>query len=450
MAAHDEVMQIVLPPRLGEVPRLSSGFLRTNGTPHGAWDFSYSQGQSGLISQSPLFYSPVIGLVTRTDTADKVGIAAAFNSYGMIEITDVFGVRHQFLHSAASSVSVGDSVQIGSPIGTVGKEHTDAFHIHYQIRQPGDRLAPLINPDIFYANRTPQSYGILDARDAQIAASSIVISGDEVRVRRLTSAIADEIPINGLDLVSPQGDVKLHANEYVDGDTGNHYITTEIEANGSINLGIVEITADRFGNPSRSTLRLYDGSTLTRDVGTFNAQWDSREDHANRLYVQLMAMFGYVVNSQGCLIYQPSRYMQNNHGELGLANDEGSSVEVGIGLGQSVSDSSTSGQIENRFSNLSSRSLVNDHFSHNNTVAEPTDTEFEFSSGFINPWQVMQAVSGVGNQIRTGAAPEISSKPVLEQNDLLIASLSPLTKPYLSTHPYLASNETSKAFASIA
>ncbi len=450
MAANDAVMQIVLPPRLGETPRLSSGFLRANGALHGAWDFSYSQGQSGLISQSPLFYSPINGVVTRTDTADKVSSAVAFNASGMIEVTDVFGVRHQFLHSAASSVSVGDFVQIGSALGTVGKENTDLFHIHYQIRQPGGLHAPLINPDTFYENRTPQSYGILDARDAQIAPGSVVLSGDEVRVRRLTSAIADEIPINGLDLVSPQGDVKIHANEYVDGDTGNHYITTEIEANGSINLGIVEITADRFGNPSRSILRFYDGSTLTRDVGTFNAQWDSREDHANRLYLQLMATFGYVVNSQGLLIYQPSRYMQNNEGELGLANDGDTSGEADIYFGQDVSGLSTTGQIENRFSDLSSQSHVNDRFPRNNSMTEPKDNESEFSSDFINPWQVMQAVSGVGSQVRTGAAPEISSQPVLGQNDLLIAALSPVTRPKPNTHTYPGSDETGKAFASIA
>jgi Peptidase family M23 len=451
MAAHDAVMQILLPPRSGETPRLTSGWVRDNGTRHGAWDFSYSQGQSGLISQSPLFYSPINGVVTRADTRDKVQ-ERALGASGMIEVTDVFGIRHQFLHGSASSVNVGDFVQIGSPLGTVGKEATKDFHVHYQIRPPGLGADPLINPDTFYGSRTPESYGILDARDAQAPSSvqPVLDARDALAARRVLNAIADEIPINGLDLVSPQGDVKIHADEFIDGETGAHYLSTQIECNGSINFGLVEITLDRYGNPSRSGLRLYDGSTLARDVGTYNAQWDSKEDHANRLYVQLMATFGYVVNSQGSLIYQPSRYMQNSEGEFGLADDEGFSEEVSVGFDQNVSDSNMGQQIENRYSSLTSQSNVNDRFANNNSIAEPTDTEFESSMDFVSPWQVMQAISGVGSQVRSGAAPEIVSQPVLGQNDLLIASLSTVTKSNPNLYSYRSSNETSKAFASIA
>jgi hypothetical protein len=443
MAGYQDFMRIVLPTRSGETPRLSSGVIRNNGTPHGGWDFSYQNGQAGIISSGVPFSSPINGVVTRVETPGRVGTLQVIASSSMIEITDVFGMRHQFMHAASSNLAIGSSVYVGTELGIVGNIEArlrmvgeDAtqlvfgdYHVHYQIRlaerKPDGSEKPLYNPDIFWANRTPESFAIIDGRTST---TPMVMGGSDIRIRRITAAIADEVPVASVDTVSPDGSFKLHIDEFIDGGSGNYYFMTRTESSTAVDLGITEVTANRDGTPLRTTLRMFDTAFLTRDLGQ-NALL-AAEDAANKMHAQLMASFGYVVNSQGLITYSPTRILVTRT----RPPTETQPLVAADGAGYIGGGSSGASAAVNIASNAASNRMVEQPIDQ--TVMEPDSAlaanlpspavATSGSADFVNPWRVMHAGISVSGLTATGAAPTISSQPVLGSNDLLLAGINPV------------------------
>ena len=141
----DDIMRRMLPPSGGFVPRVTSRYDDTNRppgstNPHRAVDFNYyvgPGGQKGINLTHPALRSPVSGIVTK----------AGGDRYGTIAIKDANGFSHEILHTQAQHVAVGDPIAAGELIGTMGKTGADAYHVHYQLRDPSGKV---IDPSAFW------------------------------------------------------------------------------------------------------------------------------------------------------------------------------------------------------------------------------------------------------------------------------------------------------------
>ena len=143
--SYQDVMNTILPPQQGRSPHITGhyGEHRGNG-PHGGSDFNYVGGQAGVNLTHPTLHSPVTG------TVEFVG-----GRYGTVTIVDGEGNRHQLLHTQSQSVVVGQRVEPGTPIGTMGGrgpngEAQYAQHVHYQMK---DAQGNNINPETFWSQR---------------------------------------------------------------------------------------------------------------------------------------------------------------------------------------------------------------------------------------------------------------------------------------------------------
>lgn len=151
--AFEDVLNIMLPEQSGVSAHITGhyGEHRAKG-PHGGSDFNYVGGQNGINLTNPTIHSPVSGEVT------FVG-----GQYGTIKIRDAEGNSHQILHTESQAVAVGDRIEIGDPIGTMGGRGPNgasqyAQHVHYQLK---DSDGNLLNPEEYWNNR------VVNIADAQ-------------------------------------------------------------------------------------------------------------------------------------------------------------------------------------------------------------------------------------------------------------------------------------------
>jgi len=90
--------------------------------------------------------SGVVSMVSVWDGKTKTGT----QSYGnLVVITDGTGKRHYYAHLAKISVSKGQSVSVGTAVGTMGNTgNSFGAHTHYEVRT-GQSTATRINPAEF-------------------------------------------------------------------------------------------------------------------------------------------------------------------------------------------------------------------------------------------------------------------------------------------------------------
>lgn len=135
-------MNIILPPINGIAPHITSPYGQRASGFHGGTDFNYNvPGQSGVNMQHPNVYSPVNGKVS------FVG-----GQYGTVKIVTTDGYSHEILHLHTQNVRVGENVQSGQRIGTMGGTGPNglnqyAQHVHYQIK---DSSEGTIDPERYH------------------------------------------------------------------------------------------------------------------------------------------------------------------------------------------------------------------------------------------------------------------------------------------------------------
>ena len=149
--SYEHTMQVMLPPQNGVKPHITGHFGEHRGEKaHGGSDFNYVGGQTGRNLQHPTIHAPIAGTVT------SVG-----GRYGTVMIQDADGNSHQILHMQDTQVRVGQQVQPGDPIGTMGGRGPQganqyAQHVHYQMKDPSGNL---INPESYWNRGLQQDAG---------------------------------------------------------------------------------------------------------------------------------------------------------------------------------------------------------------------------------------------------------------------------------------------------
>ena len=141
----DEAMNIMLPPRNGTTPHITSVYGMRADRMHEGVDFNYVGGQNGINLQHPTVYSPVNGTVIQN------GPGATQHNAVRIRADD--GSIHEIfhLHDHAAGTNIGQRITVGQQIGTMGNRglgSTGAHHVHYQVRQaqPDPGFPPTIDP----------------------------------------------------------------------------------------------------------------------------------------------------------------------------------------------------------------------------------------------------------------------------------------------------------------
>lgn len=175
----EDAMRIMLPPQNGIEPHVTGHFgeSRTSG-PHGGTDFNYEGGQTGLNMQSPTVHSPIGGEVVFSG-----------GQYGSVKIRDADGNTHEILHMNGRVVEVGDRIEAGDPVGTMGGQGPNgashyARHVHYQMK---DSAGGLINPQAWWdarlaANEQGRALeGVRLAETPDVAPVSAALLGDSER-----------------------------------------------------------------------------------------------------------------------------------------------------------------------------------------------------------------------------------------------------------------------------
>ncbi|MBT2767152.1 peptidoglycan DD-metalloendopeptidase family protein [Stenotrophomonas sp. ISL-67] len=149
--SYEHTMQVMLPPQNGVKPHVTGHFGEHRGEKsHGGSDFNYVGGQAGRNLQHPTIHAPIAGTVT------SVG-----GRYGTVMIQDTQGNSHQILHMQDTRVKVGQHVEPGDAIGTMGGRGPQganqyAQHVHYQMKDPSGKL---INPEAYWNKGIQQEAG---------------------------------------------------------------------------------------------------------------------------------------------------------------------------------------------------------------------------------------------------------------------------------------------------
>jgi putative chitinase len=149
--SYEHTMQVMLPPQNGVKPHITGHFGEHRGEKsHGGSDFNYVGGQTGRNLQHPTIHAPIAGTVT------SVG-----GKYGTVMIQDAQGNSHQILHMQDTKVKVGQHVEPGDAIGTMGGRGPQganqyAQHVHYQMKDPAGKL---INPETYWNRGIQQEAG---------------------------------------------------------------------------------------------------------------------------------------------------------------------------------------------------------------------------------------------------------------------------------------------------
>lgn len=169
--SYEHTMQVMLPPQNGVKPHITGHFGEHRGEKsHGGSDFNYVGGQTGRNLQHPTIHAPIAGTVT------SVG-----GKYGTVMIQDAQGNSHQILHMQDTKVKVGQHVEPGDPIGTMGGRGPQganqyAQHVHYQMKDPAGKL---INPETYWNKGLQQEAGKHGhAHDHDHAPAGILRKGD--------------------------------------------------------------------------------------------------------------------------------------------------------------------------------------------------------------------------------------------------------------------------------
>lgn len=164
------VLNLILPPKNGifahETGHYHEYRLEKNRLHHGI-DLNYEGGQRGINMQHPSFQSPVEGMVV-----EPTGKSA----WGTVAIQDKNGFIHQFLHTHEVRVKVGDKVEVGTELGTMGGRSPKglmAQHVHYQIRNSANKT---INPNDFWYAKLHQDKNIEQAHLQQTCPSAVKAS----------------------------------------------------------------------------------------------------------------------------------------------------------------------------------------------------------------------------------------------------------------------------------
>ncbi|MBS1942469.1 MAG: peptidoglycan DD-metalloendopeptidase family protein, partial [Bacteroidetes bacterium] len=204
-------MNTILPGQNGITPHITGHYGEHRGAkgPHGGVDFNYVGGQNGLNLRHPQVHSPVSGVVEVTG-----------GQYGTVGIRDKDGNLHQLLHLQSQSVKVGDKVEPGQVIGTMGGRgphgaHDYAQHVHYQMK---DKAGHLMSPEIYWAeHRIQGGNGPLVATAA--GASSIATKGNAGLAGK--DAIELQTALNDLGYVGKDGKVLETRSGIIGSNTGH-------------------------------------------------------------------------------------------------------------------------------------------------------------------------------------------------------------------------------------
>lgn len=144
--SYQDVMNTILPKQGNHSAHITGhyGEHRANG-PHGGSDFNYQGGQQGANLEHPTVHTPVAGVVT-----------FAGGQYGTIKIRDADGNSHEILHTQSQSVVIGQRLEAGDAIGTMGGRGPNgatqyAQHVHYQMK---DAQGHPVNPETYWAQHT--------------------------------------------------------------------------------------------------------------------------------------------------------------------------------------------------------------------------------------------------------------------------------------------------------
>ncbi len=141
-----QVLNTVLPPQEATSAHITGVFNEWRAAQHRhhqGVDFNYAGGQNLPLNQAaPPIFSPIAGTVV---------LAGKGTVYNTVSIQDEHGFLHKFLHNKDVVVKVGDHVQPGDCIASMGKFASQAYHVHYEIVSP--KMHARINPEQWWNER---------------------------------------------------------------------------------------------------------------------------------------------------------------------------------------------------------------------------------------------------------------------------------------------------------
>ncbi|UPG84682.1 peptidoglycan-binding protein [Luteibacter aegosomatis] len=262
--SYQEVMDTILPPSGRTAPHITGHFgehREGKPKPHGGSDFNYVGGQSGKNLTHPEVHSPISGEVT------FVG-----GQYGTIKIRDADGNSHELLHTSSQSVKVGQHVNVGDDIGTMGGQgpgkkgdHTYAQHVHYQIK---DKDGKLVNPEEYWKNRSPggPSHASPHGERAHPGTMRAGDHGDDVKTLQEKLNKLGYHDENGKPLV-PDGKFGDHTKAAVERFQKDHHLDQDgiVGKNTLKALDGQEKTAPRLDDKAHPHNPVYDGATKATD-----------------------------------------------------------------------------------------------------------------------------------------------------------------------------------------
>ena len=117
----------------------------------GAGNFGACRGMGCGRTHEGEDVSGPVGTVIHASTSGTVIFSGTMSGYGnTVEIDDHSGTVTLYGHNSENSVSVGDTVQQGEVIGTLGQTGNAASlpasesHVHFEVRVNGQRVDPAI------------------------------------------------------------------------------------------------------------------------------------------------------------------------------------------------------------------------------------------------------------------------------------------------------------------
>ncbi|WP_233341837.1 M23 family metallopeptidase, partial [Xylella fastidiosa] len=281
-------MNRVLPPQDGTTPHITGNYreIRPDKPPHGGIDFNYQGGQTGINLTHPTIHSPISGTVT------FVG-----GRYSTIKIRDADGNSHEILHTESQQVTVGQQVNAGDPIGTMGGRgpkgiNEFAQHVHYQIKDPKERV---INPRDWWDNRDSGTGGgdSTGGNSHGTGAAGGPGAGGASVSKRITplpprDPLALDLDGDGIETTGSDGRVILFDHDADGVKTGTGWLKPDdgwlvLDRNGN---GTIDSGRELFGTDTvkRNGQLATDGFDALRDV---DSHQDGKIDAADRVFANL-------------------------------------------------------------------------------------------------------------------------------------------------------------------
>ena len=188
----EKTLNQILPPIAGVFVHVTGEFgePRPNGKIHKGIDFNYIGGQTGINLTHPKIYSPVSGKVT------FVG-----GNFGTIKIKDSQGYSHELLHTHTQKIKVGQIINLGDELGTMGGKgplgyHQYPQHVHYQIK---DTHGEIKNPHIWWEKHVDL---VQEENHLSELSLSLVFSG--IELKKSSSLVYQDIISNDRQLLAEQ------------------------------------------------------------------------------------------------------------------------------------------------------------------------------------------------------------------------------------------------------